>query len=485
MGIDEKLTADEIELNDRSGNSNHLNRVTKESQAMYRDYREWPLYSFLYQCDTGTGGFSGKTRSNDISFIVPNRTELTYATRVRRSIRVNFYSKYLRSKYKDVYSTKELNTTVVSENDKTIKVSLYYSYVKNITRSGMTKDQLNKNVIHDSWRDAVSFIVTDSKDGETYSYKKQAGDVIDYGTDSLGNLQYIIFYDKKVTANEKTYYYARYWGVDSFKHLRCENMSFEPDETTVMDERENTLVYNGEPFLPVKAIYSQVRSSSKDVLPVPDSYQIASLDLAIWDRGSVLDNLIDKQGHALAVFFGRIEAVPNGINNALALDDDVKNKPFYLEPSDKWAGVHQTRINTLKEEMFDLMDEGGIIASQNSNAPESGISKAYTFKAKATTLDQSVRMAKECDRFHVIAYKAYNNDSGKWTAKTDYTADFNPKETLDANSLMNIVEFFYDKQLFELAENALKRLVSEMNPDAEDDEINQLNKIIEAYAGRE
>lgn len=462
-----------------------------ETQEIYIDHRTENVYQFLIECEDGTGGFSGMTISTKNytpkSYIVGNPTENFYKTRIKRAVYNTYFSDFLEAKYKDVFSIQEVSTTVSSSSGTTIEDHQYTFFASDVTGGGINKNEFNKNAIHSSWRDAVSFIVMDkiAEDLNPYVYVKGAAEVAKnkdgkllIEADKKGSITGITFNEAPRYEKDKTILKRSFWGIEVFANLES---SDDGESWQVVEEVSNTLRYKGKPFLPVKPLYSQTRKNNKDFLPVPKSYKVASLALAIYDRGSVYDYLIDKQGHSILVINGSTNGVGNGRDNALIVDT-MENKafqPFFMSPDAKLAEVHSNRINELKEEMFQIMDNQGVSAAPRSVTQESGVSKAYTFSAKASTSKSSLRMAMELDRFLEMGYKAYTNDNQDWESVTSYPTEFAPQMEVGYVELEAAADFFNSRGLKENEASVVKKYIQKLHPNAKPDEIEELYQEID------
>lgn len=494
-----EYTSDDIPKPTKNPERGEMAGPDRESQAdLYVDYRDINHYQFLHECQNGKGGFSGNTRSATqasgyqynkkiYSYIIPNKTENFYKTRVKRAVFINYFKKYIKAKYKDVFALQEVNTSV-SINSEIQEDHPYLSFTQNVTGGGMDKNDFIKNILNASWRDAVSFIVIDKKINESmpYTYLKNAIDVAcdvngDYltGTDDKGHMIWIIFNEKSKKVGEKTYLVRRYWGIDSFKVLQSADNG---DTWETVEEIPNTLTYRGQPFLPVKPIISQERANNHDYMPFPDAYSIAEIVLAIYDRGSVLDYLIDKQGHSILVINGTTNGVGNGRDNALIIDT-MENKafqPFYMSPDSNLPGVHAARIAKLTEEMLDMMDDGGVTASAKSVTQESGVSKAFSFSAKATTSKESLRLAGESDEFIEKGYKVFmNEDTASWTSSTSYPTEYIPQTETTFKDMEDAADFFDQRNLKKNESNVIKKYIYKLYPNASQEELSDLLEEVE------
>jgi hypothetical protein len=454
------------------------------------------------ECQAASGGFSGMTEDNSNnltwttntnkevkSYIIPNRTENFYMTRVKRSVYINYFAKYIKAKYKEVFAQKEVDTYVENAAGSVEDNHPYSLWAADVTGGGTGKEDFTKTVLNASWRDAVSFAVIDNdienggipyvymKNAVEVSYDQKLGDL--YETDAKGNLISIYFDYPCEMRGEQKIYKRRYWGIDEFYELESDNENAELSGWRIIEDTRvvNALTYKGRPFLPVKAIISQERANNHDYLPKPESYSIAEIVLAIYDRGSVLDYLIDKQGHSILVINGRTNGVGNGRDNAIVVSE-AENKlfqPFFMSPDARLPEVHAGRIEKLTEEMLDMMDDGGVTASAKSVSQESGVSKSFSFSAKATTSKESLRLAMEVCEFLETGWKVYNNQGdASWKSVTTYPTEFIPQTEISFVDIDDAAEYFRSRGLRENEIEVTKLYIRKLFPNAKKELIESL-----------
>lgn len=484
------------------GEDNTVDAARGNGFNLYRDYRTINTYQFLMECEAGSGGFSGITTNtsenltwshntdNEVKSYIPyNLTENFYPNRIRDSVYINDFSKYLKAKYKEVFAQKEISTYVEDSAGQVDPDHPYAVWTQNVTGGGMGKEEFTKSFLKACWRDAVSFAIVDNDietGGEPYVYRKNAVEVAYdkkdgylYGTDKKGSLTWIIFDEPtRMNGNQKEYV-RRYWGIDEFYELVSDSETAELSEWKIVQDTRmvNNLSYKGNPFLPVKAIFSQARDKNTDYLPKPDSYAIAEVCLAVYSKGSKLDYVIDKQSHSRLVINGRMNGVANGVDNAMIISegDNKLFQPFLLSPDPRHPESHQKRIDKLNEYKLELMDEGGVSASAKSLTQESGVSKVFTFSAKATTSKESLRIALELSVFFETAWKVYNNqESAGWKSVTTYPTEFIPQTEVSIMDLMDVAEFYSSRNLKQNESEVIKAITRKLFPNAEKDKIEEL-----------
>jgi len=476
-----KYSADDIDQTVRKKPTGENVQPNRKRIDAYVDFRTVNIYQFLRECEEGTGGFSGRTQTDCPSYIVPNITEPNYPTRVKRAVYINHYKKYIKAKYKDVFSLQTLVTSVKNGAGKVLEDHRYNIYTNNITGSGVDKNTFNKSVIRNSLRDAVSFIVCDKgpEDDNPYCYMKNAVEVaLDskgnpmYATDSKGALTSITFTEPTIEdSGGNKAEFRRTWSLDVF----FKEMKYKGQDWKLVDgsASPNTLTYKGQKFLPVKPIIAQERNNIRDYMPYPDSFSIAAVVLGLYDRGSVMDYVIDVQGHSIPVINGDITSMPSGKYNALvyAEGDNKLNPPFYMSPDYHLPGVHGTRIKELTADMLDMMEEGGVTASLKSASPESGLAKAFTFSAKSSTSKETQKLVLECDKFEEKSYKVYmDEEKSDWVSVTSYPTSYVPAPDVPVSEVDTILKAVGESMPLTKA-SILKGLIRKINPQATPEEL--------------
>ena len=109
------------------------------------------------------------------------------------------------------------------------------------------------------------------------------------------------------------------------------------------------------------------------------------------------------------------------------------------------------------------MLDGGVMVNR-TNAPESGVAKAYTFSPMNDALLHTTQILKEVDVWVEEWYKYYTNQAdASWEANTNYRTDFSPKMSLSLIELTELLETMEGRNLEDNAKNIIKKIILEAN----------------------
>jgi len=450
----------------------------RQAVNAYKDYREVPPHVFLDETYNASGGFSGRIGSGRYSYLIPNATENFYQTRNRMSIYLNDFRQYINAKYEPIFR-EVIKTYVQTDQGADMSKHLYLDFVDNVTGGGASKNDFLKTVIRQAYIHDVGFIVMDraSDSVQPYLYLKAVKDIAGYTVDIYGGLTSITFEDGEEKKGDKAIYRRRYIGLDRWAILISEDRK----NWTVSIESPNTLG-----ILPVYPLWTHRGDDLADYSTFePSNYGIAGYCAWLYDKGSKLDYVIDKQAHATLVLQGDIAAVPNGADNALIISpsDHSVFQPTYISPDPALPRVHQERINAVEDKIIKMMAEGGVSVSFNG-AAESGVARGYKFWATNSTLKQTVVLLTSADKWIFETYKRFTSDTSGWVAYSEYPADFTPTTSLAMNELVELINFYEEKGMMKNAADAHMRLRALIDPMASrEDSQDLLDEIEDRYDG--
>ena len=362
-------------------------------------------------------------------------TENFYITRIQMSIYINLFKKYINAKFEPIFKS-SVPDHVESDAGSDMPDHLYHEFLQSVNGGGVNKTNFLKNAIRLALVQDVAFICMDKIDTSIHPYifLKSAVNVIDYTTDPMGALTSICFVEPSIEIDGKIFYRRRYIGLDRFAIQRSE------DKKRWTDERFSQNVLG---MLPVYPLFTTRPDDLADYKPRPSNYEIAGYCAWLYDKGSKLDYLINKQAHSLLVMQGNITSIPNGVDNALIIDESEKSvfQPQYLSPSEGMPTVHQTRIDSVMNTMMDLMQDSGVSVTQIAQ-PESGIAKSYRFAATNDVLKSMVRLLVDLDNWLVDTYKLFTGDEGNWKSYSEYPSEFAPTVSLTVDDMIRLSDFF-------------------------------------------
>lgn len=443
-----------------------------EPQDMFVDWRELNRYVFLNDMYNGTGGVSGRVGTSGkptgalakyknrrdfvYSFITPNPTENFYPTRVRKSVYVNHFRRYITTKYKGVFKIPPATTVTAEGSTDTIDDHVYLDYVRNIDGAGMHKNTFMQNLLAAVYRDGVAFVVTDKDESGIYSYKQNAITVSRYLTDLRGQLTDITFINERPNGTAEKYQWSLSQGLFVFT---APEMVDDDSKKWRLEKHDPAATRYGLPILPV---FAEQREEVSDYLPTPPSMGIAGMCVNLYEAGSTLDWLLEKQGHDTMYIVGTVEGVREGLTNMMMLENmDGNASAGILSPDANKATVHQDRIEQKTNDLFEMMLDGGVLVSRNNNAPESGVAKSYTFSPVNDALLDTTKICKAVDAW--LQEWFMKLVGGNFVATTHYRDDYSPTTGIDLMTLREVLRMYEERGLTENAKDTLRKIALSIN----------------------
>lgn len=454
-------------------NRNNLDPNRNEWQTMYKDYRTVNMYTFLKDAYYGVGGFYGV----DYSYITPNPTENFYKTRVSVSTYINYFKKFVLAPIKGVFSNNIITKVFLSEDEEAGSNYPLSILLNNIDGMGNDKTSFYKNqLLPNVLRDGVAFLIFDIDNlGNPYLFIKEASELISYTKDETGNIIEYIFDNGTLQKENKTYYRRVIYNYEVFK----EEITEDNKTWTVINQTENTLG-----ILPVKPVFD-TGASKKDILAKPKAYDIASLGWKIFDAYSDLFWILKKQAYPRLVLNGNINGISYGVDNALVVPPEAEGRlfqPFLLSPDSSIIEIHLKIIEQLKSELFDLMEDNGVIVNAELTKGESGVAKAYTFTATEIAQKNIVRICQDVDNWILETYKVFMDElEAPYFFITEYPTNFQPRPVLKINELLDTAEYYAANNLRLNKAEIEKEIIKLVKPNSGADEIsnlfNEINEI--------
>jgi len=449
----------------------------RDSTKASRDFRATPPHVFLDETYNASGGYSGRLDKGGYTYINSNATENFFRSRVRMSVYLNDFKQYINAKFEPIFK-EAIKTYVQTESGTDIPGHVYLDFVDNVTGSGINKNEFLRAAVRQAFIHDVVFIVMDkmSDSLQPYLYLKSVNDVQGYTVDGYGGLTSISFYDGQEKNGDKTLYRRRYIGLDGWALEVSEDRK-------VWKERSYSV--NNLGVLPVYPLWTHRGDNFADYMTFePSNYDIAACCAWMYDKGSKLDYIIDKQAHAILVLQGDIASVPSGTDNALVVNPSEHSvfQPTYISPDSSLPQVHQERINSVENKLVKLMADGGVNVSMDS-APESGVARGYKFWATNSTLKKTVVLLAEADGWIFEMYRLFTGNASKWVAYSEYPTEFTPTTSLTIEQIVDLIKFYKEEGLPKNAVDIHKRLRALVDPMAtREDSQDLIDEIDERYS---
>lgn len=379
-------------------------------------------YDLVLNAYHGSGGF------HDGRYLIPHAREVDFANRVNYSHNINVFRPILDALINPVYQTapERRNDSNSAEWD---------LFSKNCDLKGSTLDQFFKSTAMKSKRDGVCFVIMDnfsevpvSKKGALdgrilpYIYTKKAKECIYYKVDKWGKLIEIAFTEpsgESVKGKDQDLY-IRLWTNTEWKVYK----KYDAGKNQFID-----LVQGGpNPIgrLPIIKVMSG-DAEIDPVLPLPPLYDVARLQVAIYNLCSEAREIMRKAGFpflAIPVGSGGFpKEIQLGSAGILGYPMDSSNKPEYISPDTSIIKIYTEMTNELIEEAYKL----GRVAGVTGVMEQSGRAKAWDFQATKTELSILSGVMEQAERDTVELFSLWTNE--KLDVSIHYNEDFGVGDT--------------------------------------------------------
>lgn len=384
-------------------NPNHNNIVTIDNKYLYMENAYY-----------GNGGFK------DGSYLFCYDRESFYEQRKTMSFYRNFVRPIINSTVDPVFA-QPINRS--SDN------KLYNSFMNNI--DGISNiDEFTKDVAIYSRMYGNVFVVMDNfpeteiplleqeaidQRKYPFCYVNKPYQVHDYKKDRLNQLIYITFKNNIIIDNKKLQEYVT-WDRDM-----C--------IIEIKDGDKHISTTSTPHYLGVVPVI-QVNSVNKlDVLPTPEFYDIARVNLAVYNKDSeIRDN---ERSQAFGILYLQGDFSNNmsvGPKNALVLPPSTQNTSINITPG--YASPDNAILTVLLESNKDLIDTMMRMVESNDIAgireASSGIAEAYRFMSKNTQLKKTAMLCKEFENKLMSLFGKYVKNNITGTA--EYVMNYTPQE---------------------------------------------------------
>lgn len=431
--------------------------IDKEPQN-FVDWRRVSIYQVMRDLYNATGGIGGvRDGAEECSFIIPNTEERYYQTRVMLTPFAPWFTLFIDSQYEPLYTEKapipEVTEAVVP-------------FLSDVNRAGMSIDDYKQDVSKYSIMDGVVFLASGyDSDPKKYPwfmyYEAPLLNKKLTGLDEFGAVETYVFTE---TLEDKTYQHDVYTG-NTFQQFTSSD--YDKLGTAKEDEVNS---------MSIKPIYSQRREQNK-LLPSPKNKGITGLCVSLYNSESDQRWLVRVQGHSIFVVVSDI--APNGIGDGLTTGlhidatENQGNASYVSPPADLSKEQRESKADILGQ-LFDFMHHHGVIAVKSSQIPESGASKAFTFRPVDVAMGKAKTIAKEVDAYVVESFKYYRKMDIQF--EFEYKEKFTPRSPLDIVDLVTVLSEFKRAGVASGVIDALKQIALSIGADTELlEEIDNLN----------
>jgi hypothetical protein len=338
-------------------------------------------YRLVYDAFTGSGG----VRSG--AYLVKHARESDFTDRVGYSFYLNFFKPIVEALVLPCFQKppERINISKTKEYD---------VFEQNCDGKGNSLNIFMRNTALVAKRDGVVFVVMDnfstvpSNQGEAlanrilpYVYIKKASDCVYYKSDKFGNLLEIAFLEPagEKTKNGEEKFNIRLWTNESWTLYSGFNAQKEEFEGLI----ETDTIKTGK--MPIVPIYTTDADSS-EVLPVPPLYDIARINIAIYNIWSEAREIMRKITFPILALpsKGALAGtdIELGAGNILGFPWDSPREPKFLQPETAIIQIYIDTANNLREEAYRQAKINGVTGVLES----SGKAKEWDFQATKTEL---------------------------------------------------------------------------------------------------
>lgn len=250
-----------------------------------------------------------------------------------------------------------------------------------------------------------------------YVQMRKAWEMYEYEADEFDNIISITFYNGKgdvICPDGKERNMPLYVKIDDKAFYK----SHKWDKGT----REYEVVEHGLGVVPVVPM-------DKDVLPYPESYDVANTNVAIYNQMSEQRDLERTQGFSILEIPGEQpeESVKIGTKNMIWIPTDSSRGAAYVSPdANILKGLIESSSKTI-EQLLQQSDVLGSTASITTNS--SGVALGYKFQGKNFKL---LHVSSVADEYETALIAMLSNffpgDSLNWDYEVEYNKEFMPNE---------------------------------------------------------
>jgi hypothetical protein len=381
-------------------------------------------YDLVLNAYHGSGGF------HDGKYLIPHAREVDFANRVNYSHNINVFRPILDALINPVYQSPP-------ERRNESNSAEWELFSNNCDLKGSNLDQFFKQTAMKAKRDGVVFVLMDNfqevpkskkealdKRAIPYIYTKKAKECIYYKIDKWGKLSEIAFTEPAgaSTKDKEAETYIRKWTNTTWEVYKA----YDAVKDIFVDQVEAGVNPIGRlPIIKVMTGDAEI----DPVLPLPPLYDVARLQVAIYNLCSEAREIMRKAGFpflAIPVGTGGFpKEIQLGSAGILGYPMDSSNKPEYISPDVSIIDVYTKMVSDLIEESYKL----GRVAGVTGVLEQSGRAKAWDFQATKTELSILSRVMEQAERDTAEMFSLWTNDQIDVTIH--YNEDFGVGDTME------------------------------------------------------
>jgi len=443
-----------------------------EDTYTYTNPLEENMYTFMSNTYEGTGGFLTGT------YLIPHSREGYYKDRKVYSHYKN-YLKPITNALVDPVFMHEAPRVITDESGVESSAeesnTLFSKFIEDCDNNSTKLQEFSEQVLTYARLHGVTFVVMDNfsdlEQPETeqeaienrilpYVYIETADKVYEYNTDPWGRLESIVFREADVL-NEKGEAESRYRYWNSEYSVL---MTKDKNDKLVAVEAPS---YHYLGVVPVTSVVAGKKGSQNKILVNPPLYDIARLNLSVYNKDSEIRELERLQ--SFSIFYLQSDSPGNvtaGSSNVFFIPSDTQIPPGFASPDPNILKGLLESCNSLTESIYQIAEQNGVKGVQSA---KSGVAIQWDFYAHETQLKKTSRLATTFEYALADLFKRYTNTVFTYTV--EYPDDFLPGDT--SNELENIKKVL-DMGVPQMMVNKLHSKVARMMLSDEDKEELQL-----------
>lgn len=435
--------------------------------SVYVEPLKLNIYKFMNDAYFGTGGF------RDGTYLTPHNREMFYTSRRQTSVYKNYVRPILDAMVNPIFA--DIIPRNVDSN------SLFSSFIEDVDNNGTSLDNAVNEAMKICIRHGQVFIVMDnfvaSDQKETildarahrvfpYIMIKTAVDVKDFVLDKWGNIQSIIFYDRKIKDNNNNdLQLYRKWDNNISQLMIEKNSKLIPYAEEVI---------HGLNAIPVISMYSAPRRDRSKLLIDPPLYDIARIALVIYNKDSEARDLERSQSFSvLCIQSDRAGNLSLGAHNVIFVPPETQFMPSFISPNPSILVGLMVNSEKLREDLYKLAEQNGVQAIKSE---ASGVSEAFRFFGHETVLQRVSGMASTLDNAIFDLFCMYTGEQPEYNI--DYPRDFAPGNiSVEVDSLQKYLQQDPPQKAKSLALKKWTRLIlSDQDPEELQEALNEIDQ---------
>ena len=431
-------------------------------------------YVFMGHTHGGTGGY------RDGTYLIPHDREMFYRKRRDFSVYKNFLKPVVSALVDPVYGD-DIQRVILSADGGEEGSPIARAYLDNVDGAGTDMQSYAREVMTMARLHGVCFVLIDNYPSDMqpatvaeavderiypYAVLKTPDQVAWYKTDDWGRLEELAFYGPvKVNGTGKKTCTARMWTTEYSQGYEEQDDAKGKKWVAVGPQ-----VVHGLGVMPIVSVYTATRTSCHDILPDPPLYDVAKLNLLIYNKDSEIRDL--ERSQAFSVLYLQSDMSGNitiSNHNAIIVPQGSTMAPGYISPD---AGILTQLVANNKGYMDDLFrsaEQYGVHAVQSSQSP-SGVALAWRFWAVEFALKNTSRVGAATEAAIMDILSLYTGESYEYVA--DYPATFQPGDT---TSTVQNLKTISDMNPPDVLKSVIyKKIAKLIMSDASDDELKKV-----------